>query len=97
MSIKLLEEIEKKEALKKYGADAEGSGKNLPFASLSDDLKKKEEEKLWGGRNLYELYLEAQTPLEWHKELFDHARELGMQAFSSAFDFSAVDLLESLN
>jgi len=44
LSIKLLEEIEKKEALKKYGADAEGSGKNLPFASLSDDLKKKEEE-----------------------------------------------------
>ena len=44
LSIKLLEEIEKKEALKKYGTDAEGSGKNLPFASLSDDLKKKEEE-----------------------------------------------------
>ncbi len=44
LSIKLLEEIEKKEALEKYGADAEGSGKNLPFASLSDDLKKKEEE-----------------------------------------------------
>tara|TARA_B100001248_G_scaffold164563_1_gene124425 strand:- start:662 stop:2383 length:1722 start_codon:yes stop_codon:yes gene_type:complete len=40
LSIKLLEEIEKKEALKKYGA--EGSGKNLPFSSLSEDLKKKE-------------------------------------------------------
>ncbi len=44
LSIKLLEEIEKKEALEKYGA-AEGSGKNLPFSSLSEDLKKKEEEK----------------------------------------------------
>ncbi len=43
LSIKLLEEIEKKEALEKYGA--EGSGKNLPFSSLSADLKKKEEEK----------------------------------------------------
>ncbi len=43
LSIKLLEEIDKKEALKKYGA--EGSGKNLPFSSLSEDLKKKEEEK----------------------------------------------------
>ncbi len=43
LSIKLLEEIEKKEALKKYGA--EGSGKNLPFSSLSEDLKKKDEEK----------------------------------------------------
>ena len=43
LSIKLLEEIEKKEALKKYGA--EGSGKNLPFSSLSEDLKKKDEKK----------------------------------------------------
>ena len=43
LSIKLLEEIEKKEALDKYGT--EGSGKNLPFSSLSDDLKKKEEDK----------------------------------------------------
>ena len=43
LSIKLLEEIEKKEALEKYGA--EGSGKNLPFSSLSEDLKKKDKDK----------------------------------------------------
>ena len=43
LSMKLLEEIEKKEALKKYGA--EGSGKNLPFSSLSEDLKKKDDKK----------------------------------------------------
>ena len=43
LSIKLLEEIEKREALEKYGS--EGSGKNLPFSSLSEDLKKKEEDK----------------------------------------------------
>ena len=43
LSIKLQEEIEKKEALDKYGS--EGSGKNLPFSSLSEDLKKKEEDK----------------------------------------------------
>ena len=42
LSIKLLEEIEKKEALEKYGS--EGSGKNLPFSSLSEDLKKKDKE-----------------------------------------------------
>ena len=42
LSIKLLEEIEKKEALDKYGS--EGSGKNLPFSSLSEDLKKKDED-----------------------------------------------------
>jgi small subunit ribosomal protein S1 len=45
LSIKLLEEIEKKEALEKYGAGAEGSGKNLPFSSLSEDLKKKDKTK----------------------------------------------------
>ena len=44
LSIKLLEEIEKKEALDKYGA--EGSGKNLPFSSLSEDLKKKDEDNI---------------------------------------------------
>ena len=43
LSVKLLEEIEKKEALEKYGS--EGSGKNLPFSSLSEDLKKKDKEK----------------------------------------------------
>ena len=43
LSIKLLEEIQKKEALDKYGA--EGSGKNLPFSSLSEDLKKKDKGK----------------------------------------------------
>ena len=43
MSIKLQEEIEKKEALEKYGS--EGSGKNLPFSSLSEELKKKDKEK----------------------------------------------------
>ena len=43
LSVKLLEEIEKKEALEKYGA--EGSGKNLPFSSLSEDLKKKDKKK----------------------------------------------------
>ena len=45
LSIKLLEEIEKKEALEKYGTEGSSSGKNLPFSSLSEDLKKKEEKK----------------------------------------------------
>ena len=52
---------------------------------------------LWDGRNLYELYEEAHTPWEWHKELFDYARSINIDIFSSPFDKSAVDFLEKLN
>ena len=52
---------------------------------------------LWDGKNLYELYQEAYTPWEWHKELFDYARSLNIDIFSSPFDKSAVDFLETLN
>lgn len=52
---------------------------------------------LWCGHSLYELYQKAYTPWEWHKPIFDRARQLGMVAFSTPFDASAVDFLESLN
>lgn len=52
---------------------------------------------LWAGKNLYELYQEAHTPWEWHKPIFEYANKLGMLAFSSPFDETAVDFLEELN
>jgi pseudaminic acid synthase len=54
-------------------------------------------ESLWAGNSLYELYAEAYTPWEWHKPIFDRANELGIIAFSTPFDDTAVDFLESLN
>lgn len=52
---------------------------------------------LWYGKSLYKLYQEAHTPWEWHKPIFDRCRELGMIGFSTPFDETAVDFLESLN
>ncbi|MEK8196578.1 pseudaminic acid synthase [Lysinibacillus sp. FSL M8-0134] len=52
---------------------------------------------LWKGNSLYNLYKEAYTPWEWHKAIFDRANELGLLAFSSPFDETAVDFLETLN
>ncbi len=52
---------------------------------------------LWRGHSLYELYQIAYTPWEWHLPLFERARSLGMVAFSTPFDASAVDFLETLD
>ena len=52
---------------------------------------------LWDNKTLYELYKEAFTPWEWHKELFDYARSIDIDIFSSPFDKSAVDFLEQFN
>lgn len=54
-------------------------------------------DSLWAGRSLYELYEQAHTPWDWHAPIFSRARERGLLAFSSPFDATAVDLLESLD
>ena len=61
-----------------------------PEFRLSDD------HPLWGGRRLHDLYEEAHTPWEWHEPVFSLARELGLLAFSSPFDPTAVEFLEGL-
>ena len=52
---------------------------------------------LWTGRSLYDLYREAHTPWEWHRPIFERCRERGLIGFSTPFDETAVDFLESLD
>ncbi|QTN00382.1 pseudaminic acid synthase [Sediminibacillus dalangtanensis] len=57
----------------------------------------KDSNNLWKGKSLYNLYQEAYTPWEWHEAIFNRCRELGLIAFSSPFDETAVDFLEELD
>jgi N-acetylneuraminate synthase len=77
--------------LQTYTADTITLDVDTPEFRVSDD------HPLWGGRKLYDLYREAHTPWEWHEQLFNRASELGMVAFSTPFDETAVDFLEGLN
>jgi N-acetylneuraminate synthase len=60
------------------------------------DFVVQDQKSLWKGRKLHELYHEAHTPWEWHEPIFDRCRQHGMIGFSTPFDGSAVDFLESL-
>lgn len=77
--------------LQTYTADT------MTLDSDSEDFQILEGDNLWQGQTLHQLYQKAYTPWEWHQQLFDYAKQLGLVAFSSPFDESAVDFLESLD
>ncbi len=82
-----------------YGADAVKLQSYTP-GTITINSKRSEfliKKGLWKGKTLWDLYKKAQTPFEWHKELFNYAKKLKITCFSTPFDESAVDLLESLN
>ena len=87
------------EEAKKAGADAVKLQTYRPdtITLKFDSEEFKIKGGIWDGRTLYDLYEEAHLPWDWHKPLFDRARELGITIFSSPFDKTAIDLLEDLN
>jgi len=91
--------IETIRAAKRAGADCiklqTYTPDTLTINSNKDDFKIKG--TIWSGKNYYELYGEAFTPWEWHKKLFEVAKEEELVCFSSPFDKSSVDFLENLS
>ncbi len=91
--------IETIKAAKRAGADAiklqTYTAETITLDVKNDDFRLSQG-TIWDGQYLYDLYKEAYTPWEWHGELFKLAKEEGLECFSSPFDPTAVDLLESL-
>jgi pseudaminic acid synthase len=91
--------LETVRAAKRTGADAiklqTYTADTITLNVKNDDFKISQG-TLWDGKYLYELYQEAYTPWEWHKEIFELAHELDLVCFSSPFDKTAVDFLEEL-
>ena len=88
-------------AAKRSGADAlklqTYTADTLTIKSENRDFFVSDENSRWRGSYLYDLYESAYTPWEWHKTIFDEARNLDLICFSSAFDETAVDFLEKLD
>lgn len=77
--------------LQTYTADTMTLNVDAPGFVIED------RKSLWSGRRLYDLYAEAHTPWDWHKPIMERAHSLGLHCFSSPFDDTAVDFLESLD
>jgi pseudaminic acid synthase len=77
--------------LQTYTADT------ITFNGKSEEFFIRDDNSLWKNQNLHQLYQQAHTPWEWHQPIFERAKAHGMIAFSSPFDGSAVDFLESLD
>jgi len=88
------------DAMKESGADAVKLQTYTPDTITLDcdsEMFTISQGTLWDKRKFHDLYAEAMTPWEWHPILFDHAKSLGMEAFSSPFDQSSVDFLGNLD
>lgn len=92
--------LETIKAAKRAGADCiklqTYTADTMTIDSKKDDFRLKQG-TIWDDKYFYDLYKEAYTPWEWHKQLFEAAHAEGLACFSSPFDFTAVDLLEKLN
>ena len=84
---------------KVFGADAVKLQTFTPDSMTINSKKKffKIKTGIWKNKYLWDLYKKAQTPLSWHKKLFDYGKKIGIIVFSTPFDESAVDFLEKLN
>lgn len=86
-------------AAKKYGANAVKI-QTYTADTMTLNCNKRDfliKKGLWKKYKMYDLYKLAETPYEWHPQIFDHAKKIGIQIFSTPFDKTAVDLLERLN
>ena len=97
---KLQNALDAVQAAKEIGADCIKL-QTYTADTITLDCKKNDfminHDTLWDGKYLHDLYQEAYTPWDWHKELFDYARSIDIDIFSSPFDKTAVDFLEQFN
>lgn len=87
-------------AAKEAGADAiklQTYTADTITIDCDDPIFQINEGTIWDGRTLYDLYQEAYTPWDWQPRLMEEANKLGMECFSSPFDFTSVDFLEEMN